>query len=370
MAELRAELPPDDGPALKILLDILHPAHVHFFRNAVAILGGDGHEVLVTARDKDLTLELLSLYDIPHRLLSREAQGKSGLIRELVRRNARLRRLVLRERPDVLASIGGISTAQVGFLTRTTNLIFYDTENATLSNLLSYPFASQVITPDCYRGRVLGRQATYPGYHELAYLHPDRFAPDPAVLARHGIDAGERYSVVRFVSWQAVHDLGVGGFSGDQKSALIEALRRHGQVFISSERPLPAALEELRLALPPHEVHHLLAFARLFIGESATMASESAVLGTPAIYVDEVGRGYTDEQERRYGLVSNYRPSAVERAIAEAVEILESDRKSRQEFRSAVERLLLDKIDVTQVIVRALLEGGLRPSTGPGTAAR
>ncbi len=36
----------------------------------------------------------------------------------------------------------------------------------------------------------------------------------------------------------------------------------------------------------------LLAYATLFIGEGATMASECAVLGTPAIYVNSLQLGY------------------------------------------------------------------------------
>jgi len=40
-----------------------------------------------------------------------------------------------------------------------------------------------------------------------------------------------------------------------------------------------------------------MAYCRAFIGESATMASEAAVLGVPAVYAAETGRSYTDEQE-------------------------------------------------------------------------
>jgi hypothetical protein len=49
-----------------------------------------------------------------------------------------------------------------------------------------------------------------------------------------------------------------------------------------------------------------MAFARLFFGESATMASESAMLGTPAILVSTSRRGYTDELENPYGMLFTY----------------------------------------------------------------
>ena len=183
---------------MKVLLDILHPAHVHFFRNAISELESGGHQVLVTARDKDLTLRLLDLYRITYNCISSEAETKTSLAKELISRNLKLAGIVRREKPDVMTSIGGISTAQVGFITRTRNYIFYDTENATISNLISYPFTTEVVTPDCYGGWVPERKhVRYPGYHELAYLHPDRFKADPAILLNHGVNPDEPYSVVR-----------------------------------------------------------------------------------------------------------------------------------------------------------------------------
>ncbi|MBI5509069.1 MAG: DUF354 domain-containing protein [Deltaproteobacteria bacterium] len=336
------------------LFDILHPAHVHFFRNAIAELAARGHRVVVTARDKDLTVRLLDLYGIPHTVLSREAKNKAALARELVSRNVRLAAIVLRERPAAMASIAGVSTAQVGFLTRTRNYIFYDTEHARLSNLMSYPFATEVWTPQCYRGRVLGRHRTYAGYHELAYVHPARFTPDPAIVAAVGVRPQEPYSVVRFVSWKAVHDVGARGLSLDDKRRLVGALRVRGKVFITSEKPLPDELEAHRLPVPPDKIHHLLAFAELFIGESATMASESVILGTPAVFIDPTGRGYTDEQEHRYGLCWNFKPPEAARAIERAERILGARLKHEAAFAKRVQAMLADKIDVTTLIIERM----------------
>ncbi len=340
---------------MKILLDILHPAHVHFFRNAVHELSSGGHEVMVTSRDKDLTLRLLDLYGIPYLCLSREAGTKGGLARELITRNRELARQVRVFKPDVMASIGGISTAQVGFITRTRNLIFYDTENATVSNLLSYPFAGEVITPDCYKGWVpRSKHIPYPGYHELAYLHPRRFTIDVDTLRKHGVNPETPFTVVRFVSWKAIHDVKARGFDLEDKHHLTKTLEKYGKVYITSERPLPGEFDRFRIPLPPHQIHHLLACARLFIGESATMASESAILGTPFIYLDVVGRSYTDEQETRYGLGFNLRPDEVDVAIRKASGILAKDLKLDPHFQERHARMMADKIDVTDFIVDRL----------------
>jgi predicted glycosyltransferase len=70
-------------------------------------------------------------------------------------------------------------------------------------------------------------------------------------------------------------------------------------VFISSESRLPEELSPYNLPISVDKMHHLMAFANLYIGESATMASECAVLGVPAIFIATTGRGYTTEQEQK-----------------------------------------------------------------------
>lgn len=346
---------------MKVIFDILHPAHVHFFRIAIAQLKAEGHQVLITTRDKEITHRLLDLYQMKYIPLSREGNTKGALARELISRNLKLLKIVRQERPDVMASIGGISTAQVGFLSRTRNVIFYDTENATISNLISYPFTSEVVTPDCYQGWVPKKNhVPYAGYHELAYLHPNRFSPDRKLLCEHGVDPEKPFSVVRFVSWKALHDVKAKGFSQEEKQVLAQTLEQFGKVNITSETPLPEEFEKYRLPIPPHQIHHLLAFAKLFIGESATMASESAVLGTPFVYLDAVGRGYTDEQEQKYGLGFNYRPRQVTESIDKAKSILSENLKDSDQFKELHARMISEKIDVTEFILKRLLDTGTR----------
>ena len=85
------------------------------------------------------------------------------------------------------------------------------------------------------------------------------------------------------------------------------------------------------------------------------MASESCILGTPFIYLDKVGRGYTDEQDNRYGLGFNFRPWEAPDAISKAEEVLSGNLKNSPRFHEAVVRMLDEKIDVTKFIVGKLL---------------
>jgi predicted glycosyltransferase len=334
---------------VRILIDILHPAHVHFFRHFREEMIGRGHDVCVTARDKDRSVELLERFAIPYRQISAQRAGGRGMAVEMLQRTGRLVGVMREFRPDVMTGIMGPSIAVAGALRRVPSVVFYDTEFAVQTNRFVYPLAHSVCTPDCYQGRVPGRHLQYAGYHELAYLHPSRFRPDPTRLASFGLEPDEAFSVVRFVSWQAVHDRRERGLSAEQKRHLVEVLERYGRVVVSSEGSLPPDLAGLALRGPVEDVHHVLGHAQLIVGESATMSSEAAVLGVPAVFIATTGRGYTDDEEKRYGLVRHFTEDDYDLAVR-TTEKLMSD--SPREFGKAARRRLLDeKIDVTQWMI-------------------
>ena len=122
---------------MRILIEITHPAHVHFFRNAILEFQRRGHEVAVTARQKDIALELLDSYGIEFTTLSRKGAGKFALAGELIARDVRLWQFCRKFKPDVLTAIAGVSAAHVGFALRKPVVVWDDTENATLSHMIT-----------------------------------------------------------------------------------------------------------------------------------------------------------------------------------------------------------------------------------------
>ena len=338
---------------MKVLVDIGHPAHVHFFRNPMRLLLEHGHEVLITSRNKEIAVELLDELGIEHVCLS--ALGKGGLLslgRELIQRDWALWRIVRRFRPDVMAAIGGVNIAHVSRVTGVPSLVFYDTENARLQNAITYPFASCVIVPRCYESWLPPRRhIRYAGYHELSYLHPQQFTPDRDVALRNGVDPQRDTFFLRTVSWRANHDVGELGWSYHLLEKLVHKLESHGTVLISSESPLPDSLLRYRYAGRISDVHHVLAYCRAFIGESATMASECAVLGVPAIYAAHTGRGYTNEQEARYGLVINVSNIAWENVQAAVDQLLTQPLESWATRRA---QLLAETVDVAAFATRCI----------------
>ena len=335
---------------MKVLVEILHPAHVHVFKHAIRHWLERGDQVLVLSREKECANALLEAEQIEFKSISKLASSKAGLILEMLQRDVTMLGHALKFRPDVLVGIMGVTIVQVGRAIHKPAIVFYDTENAGITNKFVYPMAHSVCTPDCYEGDVKGTHVTYPSYHELAYLHPNRFTADPEILKQAGLEPGQPYFILRLVSWQASHDIGEEGLGDDLIDRLIALLEPKGRVLITSEAPLSEKLEPYRFVLAPETMHHFIAQAEMLIGESATMASEAAVLGVPAIYISDTGRGYTNEQDKKYGIVKNFVRSEAEDALAHVGEILE-DPNFKAEHKTRYQKMMDDKTDATDWMI-------------------
>lgn len=337
---------------MRVLLTIQHPAHVHFFKHAYRELRDRGHEVRVCLREKSVAGDLLEAYGLEYTSLADASDSIGAMVRTQLTYEWRLLEVAREFDPDVVAAIGGLAASHVARLVGARGVVFTDTEHARLSNGLTFPFADAVYTPECYREAVGAKQRRYPGYHELAYLHPDRFDPDPSVF--DGLDASpdDPYVVLRLIAWNASHDVGHGGF--DDAVDAVDRLEATGhRVLVTAEGEMPAALRDRRVEIEPHRMHDLLAYADLFVGEGATTAAESAVLGTPAIYVNSLSMGYIDELNRRYGLLYGYHDMDRHRdALEAAVAVLETD----VDWAARRERMLAEKTDTTDVVLDAVLD--------------
>ncbi|UTF54174.1 DUF354 domain-containing protein [Natronosalvus rutilus] len=335
---------------MRVIVTIQHPGHVHFFKHAIAELESDGHSVHVFARENEVVTDLLESYDIDHEILAGESNSLLSLAAVQATYEAKLLARARRIKPDVITAIGGVAAAHVAKLVGAKSVVFYDTEHATIIKALAYPFADIVCTPECYDGDIGSKKVEYPGYHELAYLHPDRFEPEPGILEEAGLEPDDTLVVMRLSSWDSSHDMGQGGF--DDPVEAVERLEDAGaEVVLTSEVPLPEELESNRLTTSPDRMHDLLAYADCFVGEGATMAAEAAVLGTPAVYVNSLSLGYTTELEETYGLVFNFNGlDRHARSLEKAISVIEED--DTEKWARRRERLLADRIDVTDVIVR------------------
>lgn len=203
---------------------------------------------------------------------------------------------------DLFVSFGSPTAGIPARLMGKPYLALTDTEHAKEQHALFKPFATVIATPTAFTLDMGAKQVRYAGFHELAYLHPDEFTPDPQALSTVGLTTGETFFVVRFVAWGASHDLRQRGFTSAEKDELLHELSQHGRVLLSVEND-PADLPANVTRLPPELAHHLLAFATMYVGEGATMASEAAVLGTPSVFVNTLGLGYCLDLQNNYELL-------------------------------------------------------------------
>lgn len=87
---------------MRILIDIGHPAHVHLFKNFIFEMEGRGHQILVTARDKDVSINLLNAYGIDCIPVGKINKKKFGLIQEWIERDIKILKIARKFNPDIL----------------------------------------------------------------------------------------------------------------------------------------------------------------------------------------------------------------------------------------------------------------------------
>jgi predicted glycosyltransferase len=333
---------------MNIVVDINHPVDVHFFKHFIRTMQDRGHSILITVTQKEVTCQLLEKYGFDYTLLGSYGRSLVQKIVNLPIIDYKMYATVKNFHPDLFMGFGSIRAAHVAFLKGKPCINFEDTEHSQGQNALYQPFVSTICTPSCFQRDLGAKQIRFNGYKELAYLHPSRFTPNPAVLREIDLAPDDPYIIIRFVAWEASHDIGQHGIR--DKVGFVNALEPYGHVLISSERPLPPEIDQYRICLSPEKLHDLLFYARLCIGEGGTIASEAAVLGTPSIYISSLSGtlGYLAELEIHYHLLHSY--SDGEAAITKALEILKN-RNSKADWYRKREYLLEDKIDVTSFMV-------------------
>lgn len=269
------------APALNVLFELAHPKHFHQFRS-VAEAGGEAFDTTYLAKEKDVTVDLVREAGLPYLPYGRRGKTLAQKAGAAFKTTADLDRAARQVGAKLIVSRSSPYATLMAKVRSYRSVVMVDSEVVPLINYFVGPLADLVITPEHFP-RTFPRHVRVPGVFEECYLHPDTFQPDASRVAAAGLQPDEPFSVVRFVGWDANHDVGQGGFTEADKITLVERLAQHGQVVISSEAPLPPSLERYRLRLPASDVHSLIAHAALYVGDSQSMATEAALLGTPSV---------------------------------------------------------------------------------------
>jgi predicted glycosyltransferase len=331
---------------MKILIDIGHPAHVHLFKNMAHEMIKKGHEFFFTVREGEHHAQLLEENGFSYAIIGRKHAGHLWKLFGLFGFSFAIFKIARRFKPDLFLSHGSMYAGYAAFLTGKKHIALEDTGNME-QLFFSKPVSDVILSPASLQVELGRKQIRYSGFHELAYLHPGRFKPDISVLKELQVKEGEKFVILRFISWNATHDFGQGGLSFEQKKVLISSLLKHAKVYISSEKALPPEFEKYALRIDPGRLHHALFYAAMYIGEGATTASECAMLGTPSVYVSTISPGTLVQQEK-YGLVSCLRNS---NGLLDKIEELFNTPDLRCDFQRRRNKMLSENIDVTAMLI-------------------
>ncbi len=333
--------------ARKILFDIGHPAHVHLFKNPRKILMHRDWEVFVLAREKEVTRSLLDDHAIDYIPGTKKLRGIFSAL-ELMQWCMKARRVITEKSIDIVASIGSPAGAWAAKTCGIPHLAFNDTETALSQRLLYKPASAKIYTPDCLLADYGAKHIRYKGTHDLAYLRPEWFTPDPSIKAELGLGPSDAYAVLRFVSWEATHDWGQRPVDIDFKREMVSVLSGRYRVFISAEKQLPPDLEAYRLRVPPSRLHDVIAFASFVAGDGSTTLTEAACMGIPAMYISPFAEslGCILFYEK-YHLLKSYKNS--QNAIMALKEMPDDDLGDAVR-KAAREKMLSETIDVSMYI--------------------
>ena len=328
---------------MRVLFDIVHPAQVHFFKNVISCLKDRRDEVVVTARKKDVAIDLLNALGIEHTCISDKGANMLAMGWELLVRDLRLIKIARRFRPDVMVGRVGVSVGPVGKLLGVPTVVYDDMEHAKLQAAIGMTFATYICTGLGYYRDFGKRQVRFRGPPVLSYLDSKYFQSNPEPIKQAGVDLP--YIFLRTVSWGASHDVGRGGAGESDLREAVERLSKFGRVIISSEESLPESLSEYENPVPVDQMHNLLAHASLCLVEGGTMAAEAAVLGVPAICLGTYDFGYLRALENEYGLI--FRPGGLKEALEIAEDLLQKD-DLKEQWRAKQEKMLAESDDVVE----------------------
>lgn len=336
---------------MNILIDINHPAHVHLLRNVYKMLVERGHKVVVVVKEIPSAMKLLDFYGIPYLNIGKKDDnlGKKGFDQLVYDR--RMLKIVRQNHIDI--GLGSsINIPHISKLSRMKSIILDDDDDEVepLFVKFGHPFADTILSP-VDTPRKSKKTLYVNAYHELSYLHPNRFEPDPSVLRDAGVQKGEPYFILRFNAFKAHHDVGVVGLTIENKRRLVSNLSLKGKVFITTERDIDEEFKPYQLKVSPEKAHSLMYYATMLIGDSQTMTSEAAVLGTPAIRCNTfVGRiHYLEEEEHKYGLTYGFLPDQSEEMFKKIDEILALP-NLKEEWQTRRHRMLTEKIDYSRFL--------------------
>ena len=278
---------------MKIWFDLTNSPHVHFFRDMIAELKEEGHEILVTTRDQANTIDLLKLYHIDYMVVG-SSYGKklSSKVKGNINRARQLAKIIKREKVDVAISQSSFTSAIAGRLAGVPTIYTNDNEHA-MGNKVSFVCAHHIFIPEFIpinkvTNLLVSKKKVqqYPGVKEGIYLWRKYLGNGNAA------SAARKKIFLRPEPYYAQYYKGKENPFDDDLVALkdefdIVVLPRDKT---QAEHYKSPRFSGITVAEKPLTLDEIVNECQLFIGAGGTMTREMAVIGIPtiSIYQDEL----------------------------------------------------------------------------------
>lgn len=339
---------------MNILIQLSHPAHFHLYKNAIKNWQNNNHKVFVLIKTKDILEDLLKQAELTYYniLPNDKRKSKLGILKQLIIKDFKILRFCRKHKIDLLTG-STPEVAHIGWLLRrfSINTGEDDISVAPAWGKIAGPFLQTMLSPvSCDLGKYEKKSVKYNSYHELAYLHTNHFTPERSIVEKY-FSPDKPYFILRFAKLNAYHDTGVQGINTEIAQRIIDTLQPHGDIYITSERELEAQFEQYRIKINPLDIHHVMAFAQIYIGDSQTMAMESGILGVPYVrFNDFVGLiGVFRELDDIYQLGYGIKTNEVEK-LYKTIEDLIGMPDRKGVFAKRREKMLSEKIDYAKFL--------------------
>jgi predicted glycosyltransferase len=335
-----------------VVIDIVHYPHVNFYKHAIEVLREKNIDVKVIIRPRG---KLVSIFqkecpNVLFVLIGEHRKTIFGKMADLIERDIAFLKYLNKINFDVGTGFGSESIAHTTRFFGKPSVLFGDDIEYKLGHYLGHYLATRDVRPKCVptQGKNLLK---YNGFKELAYLHPNHFTPNKKVLESYNLNPYE-YVFIREVSSASLNyrraEIG-------KLSKILDYLKEMDlKILLSIEDKLLIDLFKdhcIILKEPVEDIHSLLHFAAITISSGDSMARESCLVGTPAIYTGGRDMAINSELIKRSCMFKVEDEKSIKNIIKY---LIEKDIKKEVEARikHAIEH---EWVDTTEVILDVLL---------------
>lgn len=336
---------------MRIVFDLLHPAHVNFFKNVIRRLDDEGHEVTIIGLRRGALPSIIEreFGGFKRVLIGRHRGSRVSIIVEAnMVRFWQLLAYLGGKRMDVGVTVGGFLLGAALTLLGKPNIQFDDDPESRKNFRLEKLTSTELFLPIFGEG--------WPGVQvlralkEWAYLSPRYFQPQVSALEPYGV-THKKFIFIREVSTGSLNYY-------RQVPNVIAAIA--SQVALPRDVKVLLSLEDKRtsgqypgdwiqLREPVDDIHSLMYHSKIVISSGDSMAREGAMLGVPSLYC-----GDRDMAANRVlmskGMLAQVTPEDVPMRVRDRLE--EEDRGEEQtRYRNALHD---EWEDVTDRIVREI----------------